>query len=363
MNVELFAPMGLSSHSLVGPPHPDPPRRHLDKSATKSSCVGEMVACLDGSELGSGIVPHARLIARALGARLTLLHVLDSEAGVAGDVPADPLDWGIRQLEARALLDIATTRLGNRDTVVCSEVIQGNPAEQICNWAKRHDVDLTALCSHGTRGLTEWDLGGTARKLIDRVPGSLLLVPAAAAAKGNSVQYQRILLPLDGSPRAESVVPTAIRIAAAQDAEILLVHVVPDPEIIQMGSPDAEGAELKRTVMERNERVASAYLDRLRARIKQSGTRVRTLVVGDGRVRTKLEQLIREEKADLVVMSAHGASGRIDSPCGGVTEYILTHANIPLLVVRDRDGRRARQVGQPSARPSERSPSSGLGRL
>jgi nucleotide-binding universal stress UspA family protein len=314
------------------------------------------VACLDGSELGSGIVPHARVVARALGARLTLLHVLETEA--TGTGPADSLDWGIRQREARAHLDGLAAQLGDLESGIRSELIQGRAAEQICSWAEQHDVDLTVLCSHGTRGLTDWDLASTARKLIDRTPGSLLLVPATAAAK-EEVRYRRILVPLDGSPRAESVVPVAMRIAASQKAEMLFVHVVPVPELTRTGPLDAEGEDLERRVVEHNHRVASAYLDRLRARVSQAGQRVRVLVVEGGSVRTRLERLIREDRADLVVMSAHGHTGRTDSSCGSVTEYAVTHATSPLLVIRDRARRRMRRVAPSSTRPLQRPAPSG----
>jgi nucleotide-binding universal stress UspA family protein len=309
------------------------------------------MACLDGSELGSGVVPHAQAVARALGARLTLLHVLETEDTGAG--PPGPLDWGIRQREARAHLEGLVAQLGDLESGIRSELIQGRAAEQICSWAVQHDVDLTVLCSHGAHGVTDWDLASTARKLIDRTPGSLLLVPATAVAE-EEVRYQRILVPLDGSPRAESVVPVAMRIAASQNAEVLFAHVVPVPELTRTGPLDAEGVDLERRVVERNQRVASVYLDRLRARVSPAASRVRALVVGGDSVRTRLERLIREEGADLVVMSAHGHTGRTDSSCGSVTEYAVTHATTPLLVVRDRTRYRMRRVSPLSSRPLER---------
>ena len=355
MSAASTVPMLLSSHSLVDPPRPGGGSRRAGEPPTTPTSVREIVACLDGSELGRGIVPHAQLVARALGARLTLLRVLETEA--IGAAPSDPLDWGIRQREARAYLDGLAAELGDLESDIRSELIQGRAAEQICSWAEQHDVDLTVLCSHGVRGVTDWDLASTARKLIDRIPGSLLLVPAAAAAK-EKVRYQRILVPLDGSPRAESVIPIAVRIAASQTAELLLVHVVPVPEITRTGPLDTEGVELERRLVEYNHRVASAYLDRIRARVSQAGSRVRALVVGEGSVRTRLERLIREEGVDLVVMSAYGYTCRTDCPCGSLTEYALTHATTPLLVVRDRGLRRVRRVGPSSTRSPERLASS-----
>jgi nucleotide-binding universal stress UspA family protein len=344
MGIASTAPLLLSPHSLVDPPHAEE-RDVVRRSPTGAAHFREVLACVDGSEFDLGVMAHARAVACALGAHLTLLRVL--ETADADAVPADPLDWGIRRREARAHLDRLLAQLGELEAGVGAELIQGRAAEQICGWVAHHDVDLTVLCSHGSHGVSDWDLASTARKLIDGTPGSLLLIPATAAVASKEVAYRRILVPLDGSPRAESVVPIALRIAAFEGAELSFVHLLPEPEITRIGPLDAEGAELERRVAEHNERVASAYLDRLRARVGCGGVRVRGQVVRDGSVRGRLDRVIREERADLVVMSAHGHAGRIESPCGSLTEYAVTHATTPLLVVRERSERRTRR-GTPS---------------
>ena len=354
MSAPSFAPMVLSPHSLVDSSQRNRKPRHFEPPVQGLARIREIVACLDGSDLGRGVVPHARLVSDALGARLTLLHVLEADEGSPlSSVPADPLDWGLRQREARAHLQDVASELAPLGSEVRSELIQGRAAEQICNWAIQHEVDLTVLCSHGSRGHTEWELASTARKLIERISGSLLLVPAEAAARSNTVRYERILVPLDGSLRAESVLPIAMRIAVAQASEVVLVHIVPRPEIIRPGLLDAEGRDLERRVMDHNHRAATDYLERLSARVRRPEVRLRSVVVANGSARTQLDQVIRKERADLVVMSAHGNTGRLDSPCGSVTEYTLTHASVPLLVMRERDRRNLRRVERASSRRIE----------
>lgn len=356
-----FASMLFSEHTLIDPTRSPRSPRRVDWASSSLANMREVIACLDGSELGRGVVPHALLVSHALRARLTLLHVLEAESSAAtAAVPASPLDWGIRRREAGAHLQGVLSQLEPVDSEIRSELIQGRPAEQICHWAENHEVDLTVLCSHGSRGVTDWDLASTARKIIDRIPGSLLLVPAAVAAENkNQVTYRRILVPLDGSARAESVIPVAMRIAASQDADVIFVHVITPPEILRLGLPDAESTDLERRVIKHNRRIATEYLERLRSRVSHTGARVRSLVVSDGSVRTRLEQLIRDERADLVVMSAHGATGRLDSPCGNVTEYALNHATVPLMVLRDRDGYSPKRVRHSQTRPVERFESAG----
>lgn len=362
MTASSYPPMILSPHDLVDSLSPNRSMRSLDRTSVHSTRVRQVVACLDGSDLGRGVVPHAQLISKALGARLTLLHVLESEPGSGvSSIPANPLEWGIREREARCHLDRAVSESSTAASEIGAELIQGRPAEQICHWAENHDVDLTVLCSHGSQGVTEWGLASTARKLIDRVRGSVLLVPAAVASASEDVEYRRIVVPLDSSMRAESVLPLAMRIAESQIAEVVLVHIVTKPEIFRLGLPDAESIELEQRVVEHNERVATAYLDQLRARVGRSGVRVRSRVLTNGNVRESLQKVIQDEQADLVVMSAHGTTGQLEAPFGSVAEYALTHASTPLLMLRERDhGHLRRRLARRSVPPPDRFDHAGL---
>jgi nucleotide-binding universal stress UspA family protein len=319
---------------------------------------GRIAACLDGSEVGERLLPHALAVARALGAPLTMLRVLEGRA--AGGGPPDPLEWDLRRREGRDYLERLARRGAATEGSVETEVIEGQAAEEICRWARQHEVALTVLCSHGVSGETEWSLASTARKLVEGTPGSVLLVPTAAAVKEPVARYRRLLVPVNGSPVAESVIPLARRLAEAHHAELILAHVVPVPELTQTGPLDADDLELQNRLIRRNARVANEYLDRLRATLADSQVPVRVLVLGGGDARSRLARLAVEEGVDLVVLSAHGRSARADVPLGSVTAYLVTHAPMPLLIVRRRAAASTRpvaRVGQEDVRlPSQATP-------
>ncbi|MCT8971439.1 universal stress protein [Microbaculum sp. A6E488] len=159
----------------------------------------------------------------------------------------------------------------------------------------------------------------------------LLLVPATVADVP-IVHYRRLLVPLDGSCQAESTLPLAMRIAEAEDAELLLVHVVPVPELTEVGPLEAADIRLRQDVISRNEQVARQYLNRIRALVAERGIGARNVILSDNDVRSQLTRLIVEEAVDLVVLSAHGRSGRADVSCGSVASYLVTHAQAPLLL-------------------------------
>ena len=339
--------MGSASSSI----EPFVPAEVLPRgSATPSVPFRRIAVCVDGSEMGDTVVRHAAGAAEAFSAPLTILRVLEPDSS-ADATPPDPLDWDVRQRAARADLDRLVSLARQRRIEVLAELIQGRAAEQICLWALQHSADLTVLASHGEHGRSAWTLSSTARKLVDGVPGSLLLVPADGDRQGGSpVRYRRIMVPLDGSTRAESVLPIATRLAMAHDADLLVAHVTPAPELTRVGPLTAQDLELEQRVIARNERVARGYLDQIRARMSEAGVTARVIVSRAGDARTRLARLARREGVDLIVASAYGRRGPRDTPCGSVTSHLLTHVATPLLVVRERPRRVMQRLSEGAAR-------------
>ena len=319
-------------------------------SPTQSAPFRRIAVCVDGSEMGETVVLHAAMVAAAFGAPLTILRVLEAESNT-DTTPSDPLDWGVRQREARAYLEQLVSLADHREIDVQSELIQGRAAEQICGWTLQHDADLTVLASHGEHGRSEWTLSSTARKLVDAVPGSFLLVPADGDRRdGSAVRYRRIMVPLDGSARAESVLPIATRLAKVHEAELLIAHVIPAPELTKVGPLTARDLDLEQRVTARNERVARCYLDQIRARASEAGIAARTVISRSGDARTRLARLVRREGVDLLILSAYGRRGPRDTPCGSVAAHLLTHVAAPLLVFRERARRVIKRLSQEAAR-------------
>jgi nucleotide-binding universal stress UspA family protein len=176
----------------------------------------------------------------------------------------------------------------------------------------------------------------------------LLIPPSAPEAR--IVHYRRLLVPLDGSSRAESTLPLALRLAKAEGAELLLAHVVPVPELTEVGPLEAGDLELRGQLVRRNERVAHDYLDRIRARVVKGGISARALVLCDGDVRSRLARAIVDEAVDLVVLSAQGRSGHSDVPFGSVAAYLIAHAVAPLLIMCRHSVRATRRVAAAGGR-------------
>jgi nucleotide-binding universal stress UspA family protein len=149
------------------------------------------------------------------------------------------------------------------------------------------------------------------------------------------ITYQRILVPLDGSSRAEGVLPAALSLARAHGAELVLLHVVPMPERACPCPLDTDEYDLEQRFVDRNTRAAEIYLENVRKRLTDDSAQARTLVVADGDVRDEIMRRVAGDHVDLIVLSGHGRGGRSEVPFGSVASFLLEHTIVPLLVIRE----------------------------
>lgn len=292
---------------------------------------------LDGSELATCVLPHVVAMTQALGSNLTLLRVLEGYDAPGGAV--NPIDWQLHKMEAQAYLNALGVRLEQQMAQPPNlQILEGPAAKGIIEYAQTNAFDLVALSSHGHGGLNGWNVSSVVQKVIDRARKSILLVrayqssPAYAEPPGAPFHYHRILVPLDGSQRAESVLPMATALAHYHKAELLLVHVVVKPEMLWRIQLAAEDSRLLEQMMERNRAQALQYFALLESQLPVAW---QVRVESSSNVATTLHGLVEETAANLVVLSAHGHAGQGQWAYGNVAASFLTYGTTPLLIMQD----------------------------
>jgi nucleotide-binding universal stress UspA family protein len=248
----------------------------------------------------------------------------------------DPLEWRIMKAEAESYLRSVADQLQEIGLPVKRQTLEGEAAEQILHFAHSSGVNLIILSSHGQSGLTGWNISSVVQKIVMRAPTSIMIVRAYKDKPANlgDLRYQRLLVPMDGSHRAEWVWPLATTLARAEGAEILLAHVVKPPEMPRRLPPTAEDTELADRVVKRNQEEARRYVDELRSWMPTSVSVRGCVLVGD-HVPATLHQLADEEGVGLVVLSAHGYSGGTRFLYGGVVMSFIIYGSTPVLIVQD----------------------------
>lgn len=137
--------------------------------------------------------------------------------------------------------------------------------------------------------------------------------------------FERILVPLDGSPRAEVILSLIARILRREDSEILLLRVVDVPAAVGRVSL----ADVKR--QEREE--AQRYLHDLARRFEGKGSKVHGRIA-EGDPAWVILETARAEGATMIAMSTHGRGGLLRWTLGSVAEKVARAADVPLLLVR-----------------------------
>lgn len=286
---------------------------------------------MDGSAIAEAALPYGKALAVAFGARITLQHVLEPpKVGIQ----VNALEWDVLRERAHDYLDGVVRRFDGESSTIMTAVGEGSPVEQIIQHAAKHHADVIVVCRRHERGPNPEALSQTAHMIVRAAPTSVLLVPAEAATP--NVRFRRILLPLDCSVRSGIVLPLAAHLALAHDAELTLGHVVLEPEIPRRLPGSAQDRDLLQPVLQHIESVARAELAGIAARLSARGCSCRTALIHDHDAANGIASLADESRADLIMLAAHGATGRMDRLYGGVTEQVIQHGGRPLFIVRER---------------------------
>lgn len=144
--------------------------------------------------------------------------------------------------------------------------------------------------------------------------------------------YHTVLVGLDGSRRAECVLPVVRFLATAVASKVVLAHVIEEPALPRLVPPTPEETALVEHLMAVNESAAGDYLADVEARI---GVSTETRLKRGKSTVSALHAMVDESGADLVILSAHGYGGDQTWPYGEVATNLIGYGRTPLLVVHD----------------------------
>lgn len=149
------------------------------------------------------------------------------------------------------------------------------------------------------------------------------------------LRLRRVLVPLDGSDFSRFAVEYAVRLAAAQEAEVVFLHVI-DPAVVAALLRSAGGTE--HDVRGRLRETASAYLEEA-ARVAVEGGVAHREVLEEGDPAEVILDVAGRVGADLVVMGRIGRRGPRRMLVGSITQRVIECGDRAVLVVNGPPGR------------------------
>jgi nucleotide-binding universal stress UspA family protein len=274
----------------------------------------KVVVPLDGSPLAEVALPYAEEVAGKTGSDMILLTVLPSE---------EPEEYYNHHTYSRKIVEITKRQVvkyladsGNQTIKVAAATRVGNPAEGILDYVDKGYMCLLVMATHGRSGVGRWAVGSVADKVVRATTRQPLLLIRAKGAHPD-VRAKRILkkalVPLDGSPVSEAVIPYIAAVASSLQMELTLLKVIPKTN---HAFSDAE-----------------AYLQGWCQQLAEKGIAA-SPEVRAGSPADQIIDLADETASDMVAMSTRGQSAVSLWSLGSVAQKVLLGGNTPLLLIR-----------------------------
>ncbi len=275
--------------------------------------MGEQIlAPLDESELAEHALPTAARLAQAVGGRLHLVRVIDllahaTWAPIPAFVPANV--YAREEQETRAYLTTQQERLAATGLAVLTATPTGDVGAALLDYEREAQITLVVLCSHGRSGLARFALGSVAERLLRYGTAPLLLV----RAYGAPLTLAQVVVPLDGSARAEQALEALQGLLGTMVRQVTLLRVIATPE---------EGPEAER------------YLAAVAPRLSEHLSVCRRVEQGDPAERIAAVAGVEA----LVVMATHGRTGVTRWALGSVADRVAHSPVAGMLLLRVASG-------------------------
>ena len=297
----------------------------------------QVLVPLDRSPLAEQALGQAVAIARASHAALdvVLVHEPLPFAGFR-DAP-----WNAEHLsdDQKYLEMIAKEAMSGATLSVSHAVLEGGPAEMICERARDVDADLIVMTSHGRTGLSRAWLGSIADAVIRRssVP-VLLLRPIDGTSRRDAAHhlFRNVLVLLDGSSLASTILTPALALARSGGGRLILMRVIqPVPSMVLDAGmsfaypPPLSDDEATEALVEE----AKQQLSTIATQTDSDGVVIETHVAVGAHVAQAILDYVNAHEIDVIAMATHGR-GASRNLIGSTADKVLRGSGVPMLIHR-----------------------------
>jgi nucleotide-binding universal stress UspA family protein len=290
---------------------------------------------LDGSSTAEKVLPYVRSLAAGLRIPVELLGVI-----ALSELTAHLLVGKARFLDAMVEAIARNSseylqRIGrsfNGAGVKCI-TLKGKPDEVIVHQAAVDSNTLICMATHGRSGINRWLMGSVSEKVLRSTANPLLLIRAAEEATSEGqANLKSIVVPLDGSQLAESVLSGVAALANQLGLKVILLRVysMPSDAYADEGYYETHYEEIITAIRDE----AVAYLESKTEEMKRVGVAEVSCLVRDGFAAEEIIGVARDTPDNLLAMCTHGRSGIKRWALGSVTETVARHSGDPVLVLR-----------------------------
>jgi nucleotide-binding universal stress UspA family protein len=302
-----------------------------------------MLVPLDGSQLAEMALPYAKELSGRLDLEMVILHVCAPEEQVFNTMHKAYIDQVAQTMakEATEVQQKVELKKRKKQITTRSEITVGYPAEEILLCANKYKVDFVLLATHGNSGIKQWTISSVADKILraSRIPVLLVRTEIPSKLAYDKWPHITLIVPLDGSKLAESVLPHVEKLAkqrCVEEVDIVLLSVYERHSI----PSDLKGVsqiygwdEYVEQITSELKKTYKQYLDGIDKNLTNSGFKVKSQILM-GKAAQKINEFTRKNPFSLVVMATHGRTRYVLSDYGDVTNKVIREGTSPVFLVR-----------------------------
>lgn len=278
-----------------------------------------ILVATDFSTRSDRALRRATLLARQTSAEIVLVHVVDDDQA--------PRLLKAEEREATQLIDDLAASLREIDRVPCKgHVMLGEPFQVIASIAEDIDADVVVMGPHRRQALRDVFIGTTVERTISRIRRPVIMANAVPSGV-----YSRILVTTDLSDCSATAVKAARKLGFFNHTEVLLLHAFDAPAQGMVIRSSMTTDQLKDYIAEEEER-ATGELTKFMRKVEIAPSR-RFVQLIEGSAPDMIQDCIRKQKVDLVVIGTHGRTGAAKFFLGSVAEEVLRSSGIDVLAV------------------------------
>jgi len=291
----------------------------------------------DGTGFDREAIRVALRIAERSDARVRLVRVLATASffgmaataegtAIAAEVVHSERDRALSELYALAAECRATSQAD-----ITVDLHAGPVGDVLQGYARRNDVDLIVISTHGRSGISRLSLGSVTDSLIRHTTIPVLVVKPPTSYLNPQVieAFKRIVVPLDGSMLAEQILPRVLALAKLEEAEITLLNV-----LIPQSYAQREIVNPNLPWWDKDIAHAQTYLFRVAGRLRRNGVAVTTDIVIGENVASAIGDFAGRERADLIAIATHGRGGLARMLRGSVADAVMHSSRLSMLVFK-----------------------------
>jgi len=280
----------------------------------------------DGSEGAAEVLYHAAELAHWADATIQVLYVADTTRDSVTVVEGDTVD--VLERKGGDIVAEAEKTLDTLAVPYDTDVVQGNPAPTIVDYAERYDQDLIVMPTHGREGLSRYLIGSVSEKVV-RLSPVPVLTARMQPDEALTFPYENILVPTDGSDAATRAAEHTLSLAASLDATVHVLSVVDDAGL---------GPDVRSTITgEEHEQAATDAVEAVASEAEARGVGNTVRHVEHGTPVEEILDCIESNDVHAVGMGTTGRRGTDRILLGSVAEKTVRSAPVPVITVAERE--------------------------